>query len=71
MCAHGMETDAEVQAEAVLCAVVAHAGAKLSARGVASMAGVSRACRATVGPHGEVRAALGSQDAGVRLGFKG
>ena len=67
-CAHGMETEAaEVQAEAVLCAVVAHAGATLGARDVASAAGVSRACRAAVGPHGVVRAALGSQDAGERV----
>merc|ERR1711927_123352 len=66
-CAHGMETAADVPAEAVLCAVVAHAGAALGARDVASAAGVSRACRAAVGPHGVVRAALGSQDAGERV----
>ena len=65
-CAHGMETAAEVPA-AVLCAVVAHAGATLGARDVASAAGVSRACRAAVGPHGVVRAALGSHDAGERV----
>ena len=59
---YGMETAAEVPAEAVLCAVVAHAGATLGARDAASVAGVSRACRAAVGPHGVVRAALGSQD---------
>ena len=47
-----METEAEGPAEAVLCAVVAHAGATLGARGVASAACVSRACRAAVGPHG-------------------
>ena len=62
-----METAAEVTLEAVLCAVVAHAGATLRARDVASAAGVSRACRAAVGPHGVVRAALGSQDAGERV----
>ena len=63
-----METEAaEVQAEAVLCAVVAHAGATLGARDVASTAAVSRACRAAVGPHGVVRAALGSRDAGERV----
>ena len=62
-----MATAAEVPAEAVLCAVVAHAGATLGARGVASAAGVSRACRAAVGPHGVVCAALGSQDAGERV----
>ena len=62
-----MATAAEVPAEAVLCAVVAHAGATLGARDVASTAGVSRACRAAVGPHGVVRAALGSQDAGERV----
>ena len=66
-CAHGMETAAEGPAEAVLCAVVAHAGAALGACDVASTAGVSRACRAAVGPHGVVRAALGSQDAGERV----
>merc|ERR1712091_763492 len=66
-CAHGMETAAEGPAEAVLCAVVAHAGAALGARSVASTAGVSRACRAAAGPHGVVRAALGSQDAGERV----
>ena len=62
-----METEAEGQAEAVLCAVVAHAGAALGARDVASMAGVSRACRAAVGPNGVVRAALGSHNAGERV----
>ena len=66
-CAHGMETAAGVPTEAVLCAVVAHAGATLGARGVASAAGVSRACRAAAGPHGAVRAALGSEDAGERV----
>ena len=66
-CAHGMETAAEGPAEAVLCAVVAHAGATLGARDVASAAAVSRACRAAVGPHGVVRAALGSQDVGERV----
>ena len=66
-CVHGMETAAEVQAEAVLCAVAAHAGAALGARDVASAAGVSRACRAAVGPHGVVIAALGSQDADERV----
>ena len=66
-CAHGMETAAEVPAEAALCAVVARAWATLGARGVASAAGVSRACRAAAGPHGVVRAALGSQDAGERV----
>ena len=62
-----METAAEGPAEAVLCAVVAHAGAALGARGVASAACVSRACRAAAGPHGVVRAALRSQDAGERV----
>ena len=62
-----METEAEGPAETVLCAVVAHAGATLGARDVASAAGVSRACRAAVGPHGVVRAALGSHDAGERV----
>ena len=36
-----METEVEVPAEAVLCAVVAHAGATLGARDVASAAAVS------------------------------
>ena len=62
-----METEAEVPVETLLCAVVAHAGATLGARDVASAAAVSRACRAAVGPHGVVRAALGSQDAGERV----
>ena len=62
-----METEAEGPAEAVLCAVVAHAGAALGARSVASTAAVSRACRAAVGPHGVVRAALGSEDADERV----
>ena len=62
-----METAAEGPAEAVLCAVVAHAGAALGARDVASTAAVSRACRAAVGPHGVVRAALGSHNAGERV----
>ena len=62
-----METAAGVPAEAALCAVVAHAGATLGARGVASAACVSRACRAAVGPNGVVRAALGSPDAGERV----
>ena len=62
-----METAAEVPAEAVLCAVVAHAGATFGARDVASTAAVSRACRAAVGPHGVVRAALGSHNAGERV----
>ena len=62
-----METEVEVPAEAVLCAVVAHAGATFGARSVASTAAVSRACRAAVGPHGVVRAALGSEDAGERV----
>ena len=62
-----METAAEGPAETVLCAVVAHAGAALGARDVASTAAVSRACRAAVGPHGVVRAALGSHDAGERV----
>merc|ERR1712091_498839 len=66
-CAHGMETAAEVPVETLLCAVVAHAGAALGARDVASTAAVSRACRAAVGPHGVVRAALGSRDAGERV----
>ena len=66
-CAHGMETAAEVPAEAALCAVVAHAGATLGARGVASAACVSRAWRAAAGPHGVVRAALGSEDADERV----
>ena len=66
-CAHGMETAAEGPAEAVLCAVVAHAGAALGARSVASMAAVSRACRAAVGPHGVVHAALGRHNAGERV----
>ena len=60
-CAHGMETEADTPAEAVLCAVVAHAGATLGARDVASAAGVSRACRAAAGPHGVMRAELGSK----------
>ena len=66
-CAHGMETEADVPAEAVLCAVAAHAGAALGARGVASAARVSRACRAAVGPHGVVRAALESEDTDERV----
>ena len=66
-CAHGMETAAEVPAEAVLCAVVAHAGATLGARDAASVAGVSRACRAAAGPHGVMRAALGSRYACERV----
>ena len=62
-----METAAEGPAEAFLCAVVAHAGAALGARDAARVAAVSRACRAAAGPHGVVRAALGSQDAGERV----
>ena len=58
-----METAAEGPAETVLCAVGAHAGAALGARDAASVAGVSRACRAAAGPHGVMRAALGSRDA--------
>ena len=53
--------------ETLLCAVVAHAGATFGARDVASTAAVSRACRAAVGPHGVVRAALGSHNAGERV----
>ena len=62
-----MAAAAEGPAEAVLCAVVAHAGAALGARDAASAACVSRACRAAAGPHGVVRAALRSQDAGERV----
>ena len=62
-----METAAEGPAEAVLCAVAAHAGATLGARDAASVAGVSRACRAAAGPHGVMRAALGSPDACERV----
>ena len=56
-----MEAAADAPAEAVLCAVVAHAGAALGARDAASVAGVSRACRAAAGPHGVMRAALRSK----------
>ena len=62
-----METAAEAPAETVLCAAVAHAGAALGARVSGSVACVSRACRAAAGPHGVVRAALGSEDASERV----
>ena len=64
-----MEAEAEegqVPAE-VLRAVFAHAGAALGGRGAASAARVSRAWRAAAGPHGVVRAALGSEDADERV----
>ena len=65
--ARNRETAADVPAEAVLCVVLEHAGAALGARDVASAAGVSRACCAAAGPHGVVRAALGSHNAGERV----
>ena len=48
-------------------ALFAHAGAALGGRGAASAACVSRAWRAAAGPHGVVRAALGSEDADERV----
>ena len=56
----------EVPAE-VLRAVFAHGAAALGGGGAASAACVSRAWRAAAGPHGVVRAALGSEDADERV----
>ena len=64
--ANSMEAAAEeekVPAE-VLRALFAHGGAALGGRGAASAACVSRAWRAAAGPHGVLRAALGSENAG-------
>ena len=47
--------------------VFAHGAAALGGRGAASAARVSRAWRAAAGPHGVVRAALGSEDADERV----
>ena len=58
--------EAEVPAE-VPRALFAHGAAALGGRGAASAARVSRAWRAAAGPHGVVRAALGSEDAGERV----
>ena len=58
--------EAEVPAE-VLRALFAHGAAALGGRGAASAACVSRAWRAAAGPHGVVRAALGSEDADERV----
>ena len=58
--------EGEVPAE-VPRALFAHAGAALGGRGAASAACVSRAWRAAAGPHGVVRAALGSEDADERV----
>ena len=60
------EAEAEVPAE-VLRALFAHGAAALGGGGAASAACVSRAWRAAAGPHGVVRAALGSEDAGERV----
>ena len=57
---------AEVPAE-VVRAVFAHAGAALGGRSAACAACVSRAWRAAAGPHGVVRAALGSCDVDERI----
>ena len=48
-------------------ALFAHGAAALGGRGAASAARVSRAWRAAAGPHGVVRAALGSEDADERV----
>ena len=67
--ANSMEAAAaegEVPAE-VPRALFAHAGAALGGRGAASAACVSRAWRAAAGPHGVLRAALGSEDADERV----
>ena len=58
--------EGEVPAE-VPRALFAHGGAALGSRGAASAACVSRAWRAAAGPHGVVRAALGSEDADERV----
>ena len=58
--------EGEVPAE-VLRALFAHAGAALGGRGAASAARVSRAWRAAAGPHGVLRAALGSEYADERV----
>ena len=58
-----MEAEAEGKVPAeVPRALFAHGGAALGGRGAASAACVSRAWRAAAGPHGVVRAALGSGD---------
>ena len=61
-----MEVAGEVPAD-VLRAVLAHAGAALGCRGMASAAGVSRAWRTAVGPHGVLRAALASEEVDERV----
>ena len=58
--------EAEVPVE-VLRALFAHGVAALGGRGAAGAACVSRAWRAAAGPHGVVRAALGSEDADERV----
>ena len=58
--------EAEVSAE-VPRAVFAHAGAALGGRSAARAACVSRAWRAAAGPHGVLRAALGSCDVDERI----
>ena len=58
--------EGEVPAE-VPRALFAHAGAALGGLGAASAACVSRAWRAAAGPHGVLRAALGSEDANERV----
>ena len=63
-----MEAAAEGQVPAeVPRALFAHAGAALGGRGAASAVCVSRAWRAAAGPHGVMRAALGSEDADERV----
>ena len=58
--------EGEVPAE-VPRALFAHGTEALGGRGAASAACVSRAWRAAAGPHGVVRAALGSEDADERV----
>ena len=62
-----MDAAAEGVPAEVPRAVFAHGGAALGGRGAASAACVSRAWRAAAGPHGVVRAALGSEDADERV----
>ena len=65
--ARSMDAAAEGVPAEVLRALFAHGGAALGGGGAASAACVSRAWRAAAGPHGVVRAALGSEDADERV----
>ena len=62
-----MDAAAEGVPAEVLRALFAHGAAALGGRGAAGAACVSRAWRAAAGPHGVVRAALGSEDADERV----